>query len=83
MCGRAGRKLERPPPDKVREGRATVTLESSEDAKETALVRELRARIADLKTEVDFLRARVEELTPLAPPRPRHVFLGWFRRRGS
>jgi len=45
----------------------------------TRLVEEKDARIHALESEVDFLRRRVEELTPLALPRPRWWQL--FRRR--
>ena len=53
---------------------------------ESLLIHELRARIEDkdreiarLEREVEFLRERIKELTPLALPRPRHWW--WpFRR---
>lgn len=42
------------------------------------MVGERDNRIRQLEDEVCFLRARVEELTPLALPRPRR-WLGWLR----
>ena len=44
------------------------------------LLEEKDARIHALESEVSFLRLRVEELTPLALPRPRRWF-GWIRGR--
>lgn len=38
------------------------------------------AQISQLQSEVAFLRARVEELTPLALPRPRRRWVAWLRR---
>ena len=45
------------------------------------LVKELRRQIEDQRREIDWLRARVEELTPLALPRPRRRF-AWLRLLG-
>jgi len=41
------------------------------------MVDERDARIRQLESEVLFLRARIEELTPLALPRPRR-WLSWL-----
>ena len=41
-------------------------------------IRELKERIDELKAEVIFLRRRVEELTPLALPRPHWRWFSWL-----
>jgi len=41
---------------------------------------EKERRIALLEAEVQYLRQKVEELMPLALPRPRRSVLGWLRR---
>lgn len=43
------------------------------------LVEALKAEIARLQEENLWLRARVEELTPLALPRPHRTWLSWLR----
>jgi len=75
---------------KFRHGPVTGVSQSREaGSDESPLVRELRARIADkereitrLENEVHFLRTRVEELTPLALPRPRRRWLAWLHLAG-
>jgi hypothetical protein len=54
------------------------------------LVEELRKRIKEqaasierLKGENVFLREKVDQLLPLALPRPRWVWFSWLRRRGD
>jgi len=42
------------------------------------LVEVLERENAHLRGEVAFLRARIEEMTPLALPRPRRRWLAWF-----
>ena len=48
-------------------------------AEKDARIDELKERVKELQKEVAFLRTRVEELTPLALPRPRFRWLGWLR----
>ena len=50
---------------------------------QTKLIETLEREISHLQGEVSFLRARVEELTPLALPRSRRSFLAWLWRRPS
>ena len=50
---------------------------------QTKLIETLEREISHLQGEISFLRARVEELTPLALPRPRRGFLAWLRRAPS
>jgi len=47
---------------------------------QTKLIETLEREIDHLQGEISFLRARVEELTPLALPRPHRGFLAWLRR---
>lgn len=54
------------------------------------LVEELRERIKEqaasierLESENGFLREKVDQLLPLALPRPRRVWFSWLRRRGG
>ena len=67
----------KPMKDKVKVREEVVT--------ESLLIRELRARIEDkdreiaiLEREIEFLRERVKELTPLALPRPRRRWFSWL-----
>ena len=43
------------------------------------LIETLEREISHLQGEISFLRARVEELTPLALPRPRRGLFAWLR----
>ena len=50
---------------------------------QTKLIETLEREIDHLQGEISFLRARVEELTPLALPQPRRGFLAWLRRAAT
>ena len=52
-------------------------------ADQTKLIETLEREIDHLQGEIGFLRARVEELTPLALPRPRRGLFAWLRRTPS
>jgi DNA-binding transcriptional MerR regulator len=57
--------------------RQSTSIDASSEILWRELVEEKDARIRSLEGEVSFLRLRVEELTPLALPRPRR-WLGWL-----
>ena len=64
----------------VPQGRGNTVLNEPKQGlvDQTKLIEALEREIEHLREEVAFLRRRVEELTPLALPRPRRRWFSWL-----